>query len=212
MEIMRARAKENLPHVLLTLLSIIQALALELLWSRVREAPFLYDGTWAGGLSWLQVASLFLGIVVIWVVYVHTVLRFRWLPGIWDSVHPFVVGGLQFLMIETLGPGQVGVWLLLLAAVFAVMFRVSHTTLRRARAEPENAEFFSQVPPATWRDFYGAYVSVGALSVLGGIALLVPGSLVVAGLGLLVALGLLVWQLAMAFVFWERSMRRDGPR
>ena len=32
MESMRTRAKSQLPHVLLTLLSIIQALALELFW------------------------------------------------------------------------------------------------------------------------------------------------------------------------------------
>ncbi len=40
----RDRAKEQLPSVLLTLMSIIQALALEFLWEYVREAPRAF--TW----------------------------------------------------------------------------------------------------------------------------------------------------------------------
>jgi hypothetical protein len=36
---MRERAKQQMPIVLLTLLSIIQALALELLWSHIEATP-----------------------------------------------------------------------------------------------------------------------------------------------------------------------------
>ncbi len=39
---MRARAQTQFPTVLLTLISIIQALALELMWSKIAESDFLW--------------------------------------------------------------------------------------------------------------------------------------------------------------------------
>jgi hypothetical protein len=39
--------------VLLTLLSIVQALALELLWSHVRESGYLFDTSWTALLTWM---------------------------------------------------------------------------------------------------------------------------------------------------------------
>jgi hypothetical protein len=47
--------------VLLTLLSIVQALALELLWSHVRESVYLFDMSWTALLTWIQVGTTFLG-------------------------------------------------------------------------------------------------------------------------------------------------------
>jgi len=41
--VIRDRAKEHFPMVFLTLLIIVQALALELLWSHVRGADYLFE-------------------------------------------------------------------------------------------------------------------------------------------------------------------------
>jgi hypothetical protein len=76
--------------VLLTLLSIVQALALELLWSHVRESGYLFDTSWTALLTWMQVGTTFLGIVVIWIAYASIAMRFRWVPSTSDSVYPFV--------------------------------------------------------------------------------------------------------------------------
>jgi hypothetical protein len=208
---MRARAKENLPHVLLTLLSIIQALALELLWDRVSSSEFLHQLSWASAIYWCQVAATLLGILVIWVVYATNVMRFRWVPGVSDSVHPFLVGILQFLMIESLGPDGVGWWLVLLAIVFALMNWVAHLTMYRARRDEDNAEFFAHVKPATWRDFSGAIVSIVVLAVLGVTLIVWPSLVGVAMLSQLTALGLLGWQLWGVTYFWNRTMRLGGP-
>ena len=43
MDIIRNRATDQFPMVLLTLLSIVQALALELLWDHLRNRPDLYE-------------------------------------------------------------------------------------------------------------------------------------------------------------------------
>ena len=47
MKSIRDRAKEQFPSVLLTLLSIVQALALEFLWDHSRHRPELYELSWA---------------------------------------------------------------------------------------------------------------------------------------------------------------------
>ena len=58
-------------------------------------------------------------------------MRFRWVPVTVDSVYPFLIGLLEFLLIETLGPEKLGLWLIIMAMVFALMNWVSHMTVRR---------------------------------------------------------------------------------
>lgn len=124
---MQARARELLPQVLLTLQSIVQALALELLWDRVANAPHLLppggvEGVAFAGLlaGWLQVGGIVLGIVLIWLVYVGLVLRFAWVPRTRDSLFPFAIGLLEFLSIELLGPDHAPAWLAVMGVIFSV--------------------------------------------------------------------------------------------
>ena len=53
MKSIRDRAKKRFPTVLLTLLSIVQALALEFLWDHSRHRPELYEATATALLGWL---------------------------------------------------------------------------------------------------------------------------------------------------------------
>jgi hypothetical protein len=216
MSTIRTRVKEHLPAVLLTLLSIVQALALEILWSRVKDAHYLYEATWAAATGWIQLSANFLGIVVIWVIYASSAMRFRWIPTTGDSVYPFLIGLGEFLLIETVRPGWIGAWFLQLALLFALMNWISHHMFRRARLEPENAEYFSRISPATLRDFYPAIATVAVLFGL-GIALLVVeyGEPLATGAAL-AATALMLWQLYQSSVFWDRSLQQgteeDGGR
>jgi hypothetical protein len=206
MKLIRDRAKEHLPMVLLTLLSIMQALALELLWSHVRESAYLFDMTWTALLTWVQISATFVGIVVIWVAYASTAMRFRWVPITSDSVYPFIVGILEFIMIETLAPEYMGWWFFCLALIFGLMTWVSHTTMRRARLDSENDEFFANLEPATVRDFYPAFMNMFVL-ILAGTYLGVSGDRgVVALVAILVAFAGLVRQLIVAARFWNFSV------
>lgn len=63
------RAKAHFPTVLLTLLSIVQALALELMWSHLAENAYLYAWTPVAVLGWLQLATTLLGVLLIWLIY-----------------------------------------------------------------------------------------------------------------------------------------------
>lgn len=192
--------------VLLTLLSIVQALALELLWSHVRESAYLFEMSWTALLTWIQIGTNFMGIIVIWIVYASTAMRFRWVPATSDSVYPFVVGLLEFILIETLAPDYMGWWFICLALIFALMTWVTHAKMRRARLDSENAEFFAKLEPATIRDFYPAFIIVSG-AIAAGIYLAVSGDRGgVALVAVLVAFGLLVRQLIVATRFWELSI------
>ncbi len=205
MKIIRDRAKEHLPMVLLTLLSIVQALALELLWSYVHESAYLFEMTWTALLTWIQIGTSFLGIVVIWLVYASTAMRFRWVPTTSDSVYPFIIGLLEFILIETLAPEYMGWWFFCLALIFGIMTWISHMTMRRARLDGENDEFFANLAPATARDFLPAFVIVFAL-VLAGTYLAITGDRgIVALVAVLVAFAGLVRQFIVAARFAEMS-------
>lgn len=189
--------------VLLTLLSIVQALALELLWSHIRESPHLFAMSWPALLSWVQIATNFMGLVLIWVLYASIAMRFRWVPSTSDSIYPFIIGLLEFVQIETLAPEYLGWWFLVLATIFGLMTVVTHLKMRRARLDGENDEFFTDFKPATSRDFLpGAAIIIGF--VMAGIYLGISGDRgTVALVAVSAALAILIRQLFVAAHFWE---------
>jgi hypothetical protein len=166
---MRERARIQLPSVTLTLLSMVQALALELLWSKIREGGFLYAGGWPAAIAWAQIGVMGLGILQVWLFQVSLVLRFEWVPAPRDSILPFAIGALEFTLIDLIGPTWLGAWFFGFGLVFALSMWTSQMTFRRARTEPANAAFFERVAPAIWRDFVPAAIGIGAIWVGGGI-------------------------------------------
>jgi len=206
----RTRVKDHLPGVLLTLLSIVQALALEILWTHLRESDFLYQVNWTAATGWAQLLANFFGIVLVWVIYASTTMRFRWIPTTGDSVYPFVIGVVEFLLVESIRPGFLGAWFLQMALIFALMNWIAHHMFRRARLEEENDEFFSRVGRATRRDFYPAMATVAVLAAT-GIVFLVFDPPAAVGAAAVVAMNLLMfWQLYLAASFWNRSVLKSA--
>lgn len=134
------RARELLPTVLVTLVSIVQALALEAVWTQARESAHLFAGGLDAWVGWLQVAAVLQGIVVVWLLYTGMVMRFSWVPSTRDSVAPFVLGGLELVVIELMRPGLLPYWFYVLAAVFAVSSWVSASMLTAGMRDPANAQ------------------------------------------------------------------------
>jgi len=110
----RARAKEQLPSVLLTLMSIIQALALEFLWEVVRVTPRVF--TWDAVLEWLQITATMFGILQLWMFYTSAAMRFRWTPTTQDLLFPFLIGILEFALIDLTGT-HLALWFWMLAVL-----------------------------------------------------------------------------------------------
>ncbi len=154
----RKRAKENFPAVLLTLVSIIQAIALESLWDHVSHHPELFEATWPAFLSWLQVAVTLNLIIMIWLIYVGLLLRMRWTPTQSDSALPFLVGLAEFAMIAMMGPDNLWAWVLIGGLLSVMIQYMIYTLMRRARRDPDNQEIFVKLSPATWLDHMPQFI------------------------------------------------------
>ena len=192
--------------VLLTLLSIVQALALELLWSHLRVTGYILDLSLVAVTSWIQILATFLGLILIWVVYASNAMRFRWVPVTSDSVYPFLIGVIEFMLVESLGPGETGEWLILMALTFAIMVGVGHQTMKRARQDSDNDVFFDQFEPATLRDFVPQIVVVSGMALAGIYLLVSRESPVFALLAVLATAGILVRQFLAAASFWQQTV------
>ena len=132
------RARELVPALIFTLLSMIQALALEIFWSKIVVSEHLWQWGWAAAIGWLQFSVMLEGILLIWLLYVSFILRFSWLPSLEDTLLPFFIGLLEFAMISLTEPDLVGPWLMLLALIYSLALLSSHTTMRRAESCASN--------------------------------------------------------------------------
>lgn len=203
---MRARAQIHFPSVLLTLISIIQALALELMWSKVVESEFLWNWSVSAVLGWGMIAVSFLGILQIWVMYSTMVMGFSWQPFLRDSILPFIIGIQEFMLISLISGEFNPMWLYVLASVFVSANWVSHNSLRRARSDPENTEFFATVKPATFRDHTLA-IGIVTIFVLFGVATeLSDNKTLFAFAGVLFANIALLWQIFAMRRLWRAVM------
>ncbi|MFT4677128.1 MAG: hypothetical protein ACJAX5_003246 [Patiriisocius sp.] len=210
MSVIRDRAKSNFPMVLLTLLSIVQALAFELLWSAVHEHPDFYEWSWSAFNAWVRVAAMLLGIIIIWSSYATNVMRFRWVPSTSDTFFPFFIGIVQFVMIDWLGTQDTAGFFLCLAVLFALMNWITHHDMSRARQHAENSEFFDRRGRASWQDFIPVLVIVMTFILSSLIIwLTVPDGWIAGGAGLF-ALGLMIHQVVNAHGYWEESMSLDA--
>lgn len=206
---MRSRAKAHMPMVLLTLLSIIQALALELIWAHIREQPYLFETGWIALLSWIQVITTLAGIMLIWLLYSTLVMRFRWVPTTSDTVFPFLIGLIEFTLIAVMGPDRLLWWFLSLAVLFAITHCSIQLIMMAARQDQENASFFDAVAPATLRDFMPT-ITICLLLTGFGLGLGFSGHQgVLALLGLLFAAAAITYQLILNARYWHRTMLVD---
>lgn len=212
MNVIRQRAKENFPTVLLSILGIIQALAMEILWSKLQELDYLSSFSMLSVIAWAQIIATFMGVVIVWVSYSSSAMRFRWVPSTMDSVFPFFIGLLEFAMIESINPNEPGLWLVFLAMIFASMNWVSHSMMRAARKDDDNVFFFKDVKPAQLSDFRKEFTTVATLVLIGCYFLLTtdhnPWVLL---LPILAVNALLLFQFHMAEDFWARSTAEERP-
>jgi hypothetical protein len=190
---------------------MIQALALELYWNRIQDSDFLWQGGWAAILGWLQLLVILVGMLLVWLLYVSLVLRFRWLPTMEDTLIPFAIGLLEFAMIDLMGPGTLGPWFITLAAIFGLCIGATHVAHRRARNEPENDYYFSRLPPANWRDYLASAVVVAVMGLFGLILWRYEEVASLALIALLLALAALSYQMIVTHRYWLRPLKETSP-
>ncbi len=200
------RARDMLPSIIITVLSMMQALALELYWSRFQESEFLWQGGWDALIGWLQFAVMLMAILQIWLIYVSLVLRFSWLPSMEDTLIPFAIGLLEFSMIDLLGPDLLGPWFLTLAVLFTICTGANHAVFVRARQDPANELFFRSIPAAGWRDFVVSLVIIGTLALFGAALWMTDNRELLPLAGLVFGLITVAYQFALTHRYWMNTL------
>jgi hypothetical protein len=206
MESIRNRAKDSFPMVLLTLLSIVQALALEFLWDHVRHRSELFEWTLSALPGWIQIAASLNIIILIWLTYAGMLMRFRWTPTIGDSIFPFLVGLTQFAMIDLMGDKFFGLWVIVVSIAFSVMVLINHNAMKRARTDDANQEFFSRFTPATIRDFAPHIIMGSVMLGLGIWMMFGSANAWVRLIALILVFAVLVKETHNAKRYWSESM------
>ena len=163
-----SRARELLPTIVLTLLSVVQALALEALWSAVHENPLFFAGGADAWVVWLQALAIFQGIIVVWLFYIAIVMRFSWIPATRDSIAPFVLGAGELSMIQTMDPDLLAWWFWILAAIFAFSTRISNSMFAAGLQDPSNTGVWMPQPGGAL-ERSASYLAAGGIALLGGL-------------------------------------------
>lgn len=206
----RERAQKQFPAVLLTLISIIQALALELMWSTITNLEFLWQFSIPAFVAWGMLSSALMGILLIWVLYTTLVMGFVWQPSLRDSLLPFVIGIQEFMLLSLIGSEFQGLWLYGLASLFVTVNWIVHISLRRARRHPANSQYFSTIAPATLRDFVPAMVIILVLVTFGLVLDLSGGIDWLLLVAIAFANSVLIFQIIMTRRLWW-SLMADIP-
>jgi hypothetical protein len=203
---MRRRAQAHFPTVLLTLISIIQALALELMWSKIVESEWLWNFNAQALIGWGMILVTFLGILQVWVMYTTMVMGFTWQPYLRDSIVPFIIGIQEFMLVTLIGEEFNTLWLYVLGSIFISGNWVSHNNLTRARQDPENEEFFGKIEPATLRDFWPAMTIVTCFAVFGISIDVTQNQTWLPLVALTVANAILIFQIVLSARLWRTMM------
>jgi hypothetical protein len=167
MNSIRNRAKDLFPSVSMTLLSIIQALALEFLWDQIRDSAYLWTFGWPALLGWLQLIAAMLGILQVWLFNTSVAMRFRWTPYARDLMLPFAIGVLEFILIDLTGTEYLAWWLVDLAVVYTLAAWIGQDIMTRARRDPDNHEYFVGFDQARLIDLVTPVSAVGILLAFG---------------------------------------------
>jgi hypothetical protein len=139
-EIVARRIKGAFGSTYLTLMSIMQGVALAALATRVAETSGRFD---AG--DWLVTLDTFLVLVVVWNEYLVAALAFAWIPTFLDSLLPFGLLAAELFLVHAVY-GNLHGWLLAMAGASLVSLgALIYTQLRVGTGEAEQRAAFRAI-------------------------------------------------------------------
>lgn len=145
---LRARTNDIFASAYLTLVSIVQGLALALLVQGVTSVDFDHGD----GIIWAfygEATASGLALVLVYYMYVWFVLVARWPPSALDTLIPFLLGGCQAGVILSVGSGvQWLIWLVILQVGAALAF--GHTIIRVVQGMFSKREDYRLIVRLLW--------------------------------------------------------------
>jgi hypothetical protein len=160
----RRRVEDSFRDIYLTLVSIIQGVALGFLAESIAAGRHDLTAERAG-----RIVTMFLVIVVVWQEYMVGAVMFAWTPGILDSLVPFSLGLGEGLMVAAIDD-DITSFLLYYACVGAVSFAAGVNYWWQARRKQTVASQMSaevlRVHPASTAILSGiGVVFIGAMTI-----------------------------------------------
>jgi len=153
---MRRHIKESFASTYLTIISIIQGVALSALYSVV-EPRYEHFGI----AQWIMVAATLLLIIATWHLFMINALAFKWVLSLMDSLVPFLLGTLELFVIECITLDQ-QTWLLALLVYYGATIPAYLNLRIRAVHDPDNQAVIGVIKKS-WRWFHRwIYVTVVA--------------------------------------------------
>lgn len=195
--------RDSHPSVYLTMVSIIVALALEDLFSLVREIYTVAGPEAVTVLLWLQILGAFSSAFATWVGYCHIFITTRWILGIWDALSVMTLLVTLFLINSFVGAENSAWWFCAMGAQSFAGGTILYVNMRRARIEPGVAHD-AMPAPNSWPVYHlmicGCLLLIFALLVFRGVV----SDFVVA----LFAAAAIFFVVSWAFV-WVRAWRKS---
>jgi hypothetical protein len=140
------RIEEQFPALYLTLMSIIQGVALSyLVLTLDARLPRM------SGLAWFQAAVSLVVLVIVWHEYALTAVTFVWRPTLLDTLLPFVIGCTEVVMAHNIG-GAPMLWLGPNALVLGATLLAYLNLLWSAGRHPRNRSLLRGAGQPLWRD------------------------------------------------------------
>ena len=182
-----------------------------MLWSKSLSVMSFDAITAANLVGWLQSIATLLILIMVWMSFVGLIMRFVWTPALLDTALPFLIGLLQFAIIEVTTPARLGIWLIGLGLLMLAITAISQRYYKRARLDPRNDEFFGDLAPATWQDMLPEFTASTLCFLAGAAVLNLQLGDVAACLILAVLILGLGYFLYVSNKFWVRSVTSATP-
>lgn len=208
MEAIRKRAKELFPSIYLTLVSIIQSLALGYLLSSLKDSQQFWTLNSESLIAWLQIAAMCQIIFLIWHEYVVGVISFQWVLGISDSIIPFGFGISQFALISFINPSTLYLWLYSMGVLNGIALFAYKNMYRKAKRDTDNEEVLKVVDSC--QRFTEIIVAVaGVVFIVAGlwVHFIDPSNCIKAALVVLVNIIFVAFIIVRGHFTWQRIIR-----
>ena len=199
----RDRALAQFPTIYVTLVSVVQAIALEVLVSRVYAVGLEPSLARDSIMVWLEVALLGQTIFYVWVSYTLLVTMAQWVLRFFDFAAAFSVGVLQFAAIGWIGPDTPRNFLIMIVIGFLAGALISRSNTGAAARRPENAEVMTGFPHRLVTGLLGVVGLLGLVGVFAGVG--EPGRDPLA-IALLATCNAVLFLALLAWFYWWRRV------
>ena len=136
-QVLHHRLKDSFAPTYLTVLSVIQGVALADLSSVVVAGYQQFTIV-----QWPLVVFTFMVLIIIWNQYAMQSSPVHWVPDFRDSAFPFMFGALELMLNHTIRL-SLSAWIVVLAALMSWGALVTWYSVLRAKEEDENAQLLS---------------------------------------------------------------------